>query len=232
VIEASRRAVRHTVADGIVAAAREIAETTDIKVICCYTQTGRTAALVARERPRVPIIGMTSQRATARRMALTWGVTCVMTPELERFKQAVVNSARAARVLGFATETDQIGTGPALVPPTQCAAVLAQASVGYGLMEAAFAVVIARKYQGTEADASVLGQRRLAALGRTLAQLEQTPPRPVGADFSLDQITVAVGLEYVRFRLPALLPADAYPRLHAWLEAARQRPSLHATRFE
>ena len=82
------------------------------------------------------------------------------------------------------------------------------------------------------ADASVLGQRRLAALGRTLAQLEQTPPRPVGADFSLDQSTVAVGLEYVRFRLPALLPADAYPRLHAWLEAARPQPSLHATRFE
>ena len=82
------------------------------------------------------------------------------------------------------------------------------------------------------ADASVLGQRRLAALGRTLAQLEQTPPRPVGADFGLDQITVAVGLEYVRFRLPALLPADAYPRLHAWLAAARPRPSLHATRFE
>ena len=108
VIDASRRAVRHSVADGIVAAAREIAETTDIRVICCYTQTGRTAALVARERPRVPIIGMTSLRATARRMAMTWGVTCVMTPELERFKQAVVNSARAARALGFATETDQI----------------------------------------------------------------------------------------------------------------------------
>lgn len=140
--------------------------------------------------------------------------------------QAIAESLLIAQYL------DQIGTGPALVPPAQCAAVLAQASVGYGLMEAAFAVVIARKYQGAEADASVLGQRRLAALGRTLAQLEQTPPRPVGADFSLDQITVAVGLEYVRFRLPALLPAETTPQLHAWLEATRQRPSLHATRFE
>ncbi|SDH96054.1 pyruvate kinase [Lutimaribacter saemankumensis] len=108
VIEASRRAERHTVADGIVAAAREIAETTDIKAICCYTESGTTAALTARERPRVPIIGMTSIRGTARRMALTWGVNCVMTGELTRFKMAVVNAARAARAQGYASEEDQI----------------------------------------------------------------------------------------------------------------------------
>ena len=108
VIEASRRAARTTIADGIVSAAREIAETTEIKVICCYTQSGTTALLTARERPRVPIIGMTSLRGTARRLALTWGVTCVMTGELSRFKQAVVNAARVARAHGFATEDDQI----------------------------------------------------------------------------------------------------------------------------
>ena len=108
VIEASRKAERTTVADGIVAAAREIAETTDIRVICCYTQSGTTALLSARERPRVPIIAMTSLRGTARRLALTWGVNCVMTRELERFKMAVVNAARAARAQGYATEQDQI----------------------------------------------------------------------------------------------------------------------------
>jgi len=108
VIEASRKANRTSVADGIVAAAREIAETTDIKAICCYTQSGTTALLTARERPRVPIIAMTSQRATARRLALTWGVNCVMTEALDRFKMAVVNAARAARSQGYATEEEQI----------------------------------------------------------------------------------------------------------------------------
>ncbi|KPP84295.1 MAG: pyruvate kinase [Rhodobacteraceae bacterium HLUCCO07] len=108
VIEASRRAERHTIADGIVAAAREIAETTDIKVICCYTESGTTALLTARERPRVPIIAMTSLRGTARRLALTWGTNCIMTGELHRFKQAVVNAARAARINGYAGTEDQI----------------------------------------------------------------------------------------------------------------------------
>ncbi|MGR3423596.1 MAG: pyruvate kinase [Sagittula sp.] len=108
IIEASRHADRKTMADGIVAAAREIAETTDIKAICCFTSSGNTAGLVARERPRVPIIALTNRRGTARRLSLNWGTQCVMTGELERFKQAVVNAARAARAHGYATEDDQI----------------------------------------------------------------------------------------------------------------------------
>jgi pyruvate kinase len=108
VIEASRKVNRQSIADGIVVAAREIAETTDIKAICCYTESGTTALLTARERPHVPIIALTSLRATARRLALTWGVNCVMTPELTRFKLAVINAARAARAQGYAEENDQI----------------------------------------------------------------------------------------------------------------------------
>ncbi|MDO5756989.1 MAG: pyruvate kinase [Rhodobacterales bacterium] len=108
IIEASRKAVRSSVADAIVAAAREIAETTNIKVICCFTQSGTTALLTARERPRVPIIAMTSLRGTARRLSLSWGINCVMTPELNRFKQAVIMAARAARAQGYASTLDQI----------------------------------------------------------------------------------------------------------------------------
>ncbi|WP_461307621.1 pyruvate kinase [Albidovulum sp.] len=108
VIEASRRIRRETVADAIVAAAREIAEATDIHAICCFTQSGTTASLVARERPSVPIIALTPILATLRRLCLTWGVHCVLTPPVERFKMAVVQAARAARERGFASETDQI----------------------------------------------------------------------------------------------------------------------------
>ncbi|MEW2918209.1 pyruvate kinase [Ruegeria sp. ANG10] len=108
IISASRTAKGTTIADGIVAAAREIAEKTDIKAICCFTQSGTTALLTARERPGVPIIAMTPATGTARRLCLSWGCHCVMTPELERFKGAVVNAARTARASGFATETDQI----------------------------------------------------------------------------------------------------------------------------
>jgi pyruvate kinase len=108
VIEASRKARRETVADAIVAAAREIAETTPIKAICCFTQTGTTVSLVARERPRVPIIALTPLMDTARRLAMTWGTHCVITEPQDRFKGAVIAAARAARNHGFATESEQI----------------------------------------------------------------------------------------------------------------------------
>ena len=90
VIEASRSIHRETTADGIVAAAREIAEATNIKAIACFSQTGMTASLVARERPGVPILALTPLMSTARRMSLTWGLHCVITEPQSRFKGAVL----------------------------------------------------------------------------------------------------------------------------------------------
>ncbi len=108
IIEASRTGKKETVADAIVSAAREIAETTDIKAICCFSESGTTALLTARERPKVPIIALTSRERTARRLVLSWGMHCVITGEVDRFKTAVVNAVRAATASGYAGKTDQI----------------------------------------------------------------------------------------------------------------------------
>ena len=64
--------------------------------------------MTARERPRVPIIALTPLVKTARRLALTWGVNCVQTGTLERFKMAVVSAARVARDEGYAGPEDMI----------------------------------------------------------------------------------------------------------------------------
>ena len=109
VLDAQRSVARRDgVADGIVAAARELAAIADIKAIACFTQSGTTANLVARERPSVPIMALTPMRATARRLCLNWGTACFEVEEVSRFKQAVVAAAREARGSGMATEADQI----------------------------------------------------------------------------------------------------------------------------
>jgi pyruvate kinase len=108
VIEASRTPSRHRVQDAITVAAREVAETTNVKAICCFSHTGTTALLAARERPKVPILALTPLVGTARRLSLSWGLHCVVVPEVDRFKMAVVEAARAARAEGFANEEDKI----------------------------------------------------------------------------------------------------------------------------
>ncbi|MDO6590873.1 pyruvate kinase [Loktanella sp. D2R18] len=108
IIEASRHTEGKTVANGIVSAAREIAETTDVKAICCFSQSGTTALLVSRERPRVPIIAMTSHIDTARRLCLSWGTNCVVTGPVDRFKDAVIAAVRAAIGQNLATKDDMV----------------------------------------------------------------------------------------------------------------------------
>ena len=108
ILESSRKVNHKTVADGIVAAAREIAEKTDVSAIACFSESGTTALLTARERPRKPIIALTTVKGTARRLALSWGVTCVMTQDMDRFKTAVIAAVRAAKTLGVAGEKDSI----------------------------------------------------------------------------------------------------------------------------
>lgn len=107
-IEATRSASRKSVADAITVAAREIAETTEVVAICCFTHSGTTALKAARERPPVPIIALTPLIGTARRLAMSWGMHCVMTSELSRFKMAVVHAARAAKKYGFGNDEDLI----------------------------------------------------------------------------------------------------------------------------
>lgn len=109
IIAASRKSEGRTVADGIVAAAREIAETADIKAICCYSQSGTTALLTSRERPRVPIVVLSSDQNTIRRLCLSWGTTCVKTVKVvDRFKTAVIEATRAATETGIAAKSDMI----------------------------------------------------------------------------------------------------------------------------
>ena len=76
----------------------------------------------------------------------------------------------------------------------------------------------------------IAGRALEVALNRALALLENAPPA-LQEHLTLDVLCTAVALDYVRFRLPQLLPAQRYPQLHAWLAQALQQPHLHATRF-
>ncbi|WP_294538490.1 pyruvate kinase [uncultured Rhodoblastus sp.] len=81
IIAAQRAAPERTGADAVATAAREMAETLDLKAIVAWTSSGATALRVARERPRAPILALTPNRDTARRLTLAWGVLTVVTKD-------------------------------------------------------------------------------------------------------------------------------------------------------
>jgi len=68
------------VADAIAGAAWRAAADARVAAIVCWTRTGTTARAVARLRPAAPLLGLTPSPATARRLALTWGVLPVVEP--------------------------------------------------------------------------------------------------------------------------------------------------------
>lgn len=108
IIETSRPLMGTNTSNAITVAAREVSERTDVKAICCFTHRGTTAILTSRERPKVPIIALTPELRIARRLALNWGLHCIITEKVNRFKQAVIKAIRAAKREGFASSDDKI----------------------------------------------------------------------------------------------------------------------------
>ncbi|CCD93302.1 Pyruvate kinase [Bradyrhizobium sp. ORS 375] len=78
VIAAQRPEPESTAGDAIAEAARRIAENLDLPAIICWTSSGSTAVRVARERPKPPVVAITPNLATGRRLAVVWGVHCVV----------------------------------------------------------------------------------------------------------------------------------------------------------
>jgi len=97
-----------TEADAMAAAAAQTADTIDAAAIVTYTTSGYTALRMARERPSTPIIGLTAVEATARRLALVWGVRPVHARDCTDFDDMVGHAVEVARLSGFAEAGDRI----------------------------------------------------------------------------------------------------------------------------
>ncbi len=96
ILEAYHPAAQATASDAISAAARQVAHTISAAAIVTYTTTGSTALRAARERPDVPVLGLTSKRETARRLSIVWGVHSVCTADVRNFAEMVQKAVRTA----------------------------------------------------------------------------------------------------------------------------------------
>ncbi len=108
IIHAQRTEPEPTTADAISAAARAAAETLNLSAIVCYTSTGSTGLRAARERPETPIIALTPIAATGRKLAIVWGIHCVLTADARDQDDMVERAARISIEEGFAAANERI----------------------------------------------------------------------------------------------------------------------------
>lgn len=64
----------------VVRAARNLSDDRNVTAICVFTQSGRTAALLSKTRPIVPIYAFTPNAAVYTQLSLYWGVESFLTP--------------------------------------------------------------------------------------------------------------------------------------------------------
>lgn len=91
-----------TVADAICASLRQVASMLAPAATVTYTSSGFTSLRAARERPAAPILCLTPHIATARRMAMVWGVHAVLVDDVRDIGEMSRRAGRVAIEQGFA----------------------------------------------------------------------------------------------------------------------------------
>tara|TARA_B100000886_G_scaffold332613_1_gene285532 strand:+ start:420 stop:1835 length:1416 start_codon:yes stop_codon:yes gene_type:complete len=108
ILESKRIVLEETTSDAISAAASQVVKTVLAKAIFTYTRSGGTAKRAARERPTVPIIGLSPERLTARQLALIWGVHTIHALEPKSFSGMIENACELAKKEGIVKKGDYV----------------------------------------------------------------------------------------------------------------------------
>ena len=89
IIDALQPPPEHSVPHAVAAAAADVAEQVEAAAIVAFTASGTTALRVARKRPRVPIVSISPEAGTARRLALLWGAHCIVAEDITNYDEMV-----------------------------------------------------------------------------------------------------------------------------------------------
>jgi pyruvate kinase len=107
-LEASHTPAAANTPDAICCALRRVAGLLEPAATVAYTTSGFSALRASRERPATPILALTPQLATARRLALAWGVHPVPFEEVHDVTEMVEHASSAAVSHGFAGAGDVV----------------------------------------------------------------------------------------------------------------------------
>ena len=107
-IDASHTPAEATTADAVCCSLRNVAALIAPVALVTYTSSGFTSLRAARERPIAPILSLTPELNTARRLTLVWGVHPVLVDHVHDVGEIVRWANRVAVIEGYAGAGDDV----------------------------------------------------------------------------------------------------------------------------
>jgi pyruvate kinase len=107
-MDAEHSAPEIEVPDAVSAAARTAANASKAACLVAFTATGTTALRVARERPLQPILALSTDIRTARKLALVWGMEARVTQDPKDVEDMATVASKLSSKLGLAKTGDRI----------------------------------------------------------------------------------------------------------------------------
>jgi pyruvate kinase len=89
------------VTQAISSACCDVAELVGAKAIVSATMSGETARQIAKHRPRTPVMAVSPLAQTQRRLALVWGVDCLVVPNFENTDEMMNQTVDAVKRSGL-----------------------------------------------------------------------------------------------------------------------------------
>lgn len=86
-----------SVEDSISVVAYDLAQQEDVKALVVNSLSGHLGRMVARHRPEVPIIVLTNEPRTQRKLALSWGIEAYLLPKCKTLDELIRKSVQVAK---------------------------------------------------------------------------------------------------------------------------------------
>lgn len=108
IIEADRLETEHIASDAITAAAHQVAHNVNAACIINYTTSGSTTLRTVRQRPAMPVLSLTQNLVTARRLCLSYGVRPMLVTDVETTSEAIRRAADFVKTVGLGKQGDRL----------------------------------------------------------------------------------------------------------------------------
>lgn len=105
-IKASKDFFENNISDAIAYSSTEVAQLTKANLIICATESGKTATLISKHKPSVPILALTPKDETLRFLNLKWGVYPCLVQKFQSVDEILEEGPKVAVNLGLVKDND------------------------------------------------------------------------------------------------------------------------------